>query len=133
MDRLKNAIHYVIHAANSEKLELGATQLLKIILFSDVISFIRRRRAITGATFVKGKYGPVPDGHDAAIKALQKQKRIKRSQPAQKGESTRYISLVGPDLSSFTPDDLETLRKVTREVCENYTAAMISDLTHNDI
>ena len=133
MERLKNALHYVISVTNAENMEFGATQLIKTILFADVISFMRRKKPITGATFVKDKYGPVPVGHTTAIKELQAEKRIRRIPPAQKGGSTRYLNLAGPDLSPFTQEELDILAGVAKDIARNYTAAMISDLTHNDI
>ena len=131
--RLKNAFHYVISVTNAAHMEFGATQLIKTILFADVISLMRRKKAISGATFVKDKYGPVPDGYIRAIKELKAEKRIRRIPPAQKGDSTRFISLTGPDLSLFTQEETDILAGVAKEIAQNYTAAMISDLTHNDI
>ena len=130
-DRLKKALHYVIYIAQAEGLSLGATLLLKIIVFADVFSFYERTKVITGAKIVKGEHGPVPDGHQDALRSLEAEGKIRITPPVKKFGKTGYASLTLPDLTGFDPEDLGFLRGVTKEFCGRYTATLLRQVSHN--
>ena len=57
--KLKALIHYICYQCHDPSV-LGATNLNKILWYSDVIAFARAGASITGETYVKQQFGPVP-------------------------------------------------------------------------
>jgi len=132
MERLKNALHYVIDYARSRNLELGGFKLLKIIVFSDIASFYHRGCVITGAKIVKAPNGPVPHGHQEALYALQAEGKIRVTKGERNQfEPTKFESLAPPDLSGFEVDELVIMNALAEEFCSRYSAIALSNLTHN--
>ena len=131
-DRLKKALHYVIHYAQTKCLDLGGVKLLKIIVFSDVASFYYRSRIITKAKIVKAPHGPVPHGHQEALAALEAEGKIRILQGDREYfEPNRFESLTTPDISGFDAEELMIMGDVAAEFCGRYSAMVLSNLTHN--
>ena len=130
-ERLKTALHYVIHSAQVHNLNLDTVKLLKTIVFADVFSFTSRSRTVVNTRIIKATYGPAPDGWQAALESLEKEGRIKTFPRTQQYEITKYESLLSPDLAGFDVDDLHVLDTVTRAFCENFTATYLSRISHN--
>jgi hypothetical protein len=87
-DRFKMLVHYAC-ASVDDPSKLGAVKLNKIVWFSDVFAFQELGDSITGATYIKEKFGPIP------------QKKI--------------------------------VDFVVKNITDGFTAAGISELTHNDV
>jgi hypothetical protein len=77
IQRLANAIHFVIYFANLNNLKLNATLTLKIIFFAEVRCLDALGELLTGVKMIKAPYGPIPDHHEEAIKLLISQNKIK--------------------------------------------------------
>jgi hypothetical protein len=132
MERLKNALHFVIDYARSKDLSLGGVKLLKIVVFSDISSFYHRGRVITGAKIVKAHNGPVPHGHQEALDALEAEGKIRVTKGDRRQfEPTKFESLASPDLSGFEVDELVIMGDLAEEFCSRYSAIALSNLTHN--
>ena len=132
MEKLKNALHFVIHYAQSKRLDLGGVKLLKIIVFSDISSFYHRGRVITGAKIVKAQNGPVPHGHQEALEALGAEGKIRITRGDRRQfEPTKFESLASPDIRGFEADELVIMGDLAYEFCSRYSAIALSNLTHN--
>jgi len=130
-DRLKKALHYVIHYAQSKNLDLGGVKLLKIIVFSDVTSFYLRSRVITGAKIVKAPRGPVPHGHKEALAALEAERKIMIVIGDRDNyEQNKFISLAPPDINGLEFDDLMIMGDVAEDFCSRCSAVVLSNMTH---
>jgi hypothetical protein len=128
--RLANVIHFVINFANSRNLPLNATLLLKIVFFAEVKALFLGEKLIANVKMVKANYGPVPDGHHAAINWLSSGKKIQVDESLPSGKS--YKSLSEPDSSSFNDNQKNILEFTTTFICDNFTAKVISDWTHQN-
>ncbi len=130
--KVLQAIHFICFTA--EGLPLGATRLNKILWFAEKDSFLHTLQPMLGLSFVKGPYGPMPPDADIACKTLA-EKGLIFFEPRDYG-SYSYKDMHSrrdPDTSLLTEDELTALRNLTWEICTEYSARSISDLTHNAI
>ena len=133
-DKLKIALHYIIHAAQENRWPLGAVKLTKSLVLSEAISLYWRSKPITGVDIVKAPNGPVPDGYDKALQQLEAEGRIKITEGESLYEPTSYDSLVPPDpalMALLGKEDWKIIEVITENCCNKYTATALSDLTHN--
>lgn len=133
-DRTEAVAHYVI--ARSDENKLGAVKLNKIMWYADLEAYRRCGRTITGQTsYEKQKLGPVPNNIVRAIRHLEQTDVIKTRMVPTFGDRDRrqYVWLESPDLSVFTPDEVDILNEAINWVCDNHTAASISELTHDTL
>jgi Protein of unknown function (DUF4065) len=130
-DRLRDLIHYVCWKCEDPS-KLGVTKLYKILWFSDTWHYRLHGRPITGAEYVKREFGPAPRRGLPAIEELKRDGRL--VEPARQGipfERRDLIAVVVPDTSGFSPAELMIVDTVIKEICDNYTAAGISELSHD--
>src|SRR5947207_827561 len=105
LERLKRLIHYVAWTAG-KKDWFGATKLYKVLWFADARRFVLAKKPITGAIYIREKYGPVPK-HAMIVRAqLEKEGAIRTSK---EGNLTRIIAIKPPDVSVFSEDELKTV------------------------
>jgi len=134
MDRtkLKQAVHFICAAAKG--LPLGLTRLYKVLWFVEKESFLATLVPVLGIEFVKGPHGPMPPVAREICGELHAEGKI-RMTALQKGPYS-YVdlqSMTEPDTSLLSEDELHLIRNLAFEICTEYTAKGISDLTHNDI
>ena len=134
MDRakLKQAVHFI--CATATGLPLGLTRLYKVLWFVEKESFLATLAPALGLEFVKGPHGPMPPIAREICSELQENGKI-RMTTLQKGPY-QYVdlqSLADPDANLLSEDETHLIRNLTFEICTEYTAKGISDLTHNDI
>lgn len=130
--KILQAIHFICFTA--EGLPLGATRLNKILWFAEKDSFLHTLRPMLGLSFVKGPYGPLPPDAALACKALADDGAISFESRDYGSYSYKEIhSRRAPNTSLLTEDELVALRDLTWEICTEYSARSISDLTHNAI
>lgn len=131
--RLDALVHYICHKCQDPTL-LGSTKLNKVLWYSDVIALQMRGEAITGETYVKQQYGPVPLHILDTLKRLQKHGDIVVRSTEYHGYPKRdLIAMTKPDFSMFKPEEISIVDDVLREICYNHTALSISLATHDDI
>ncbi len=131
--KLEALAHYICHKCQDPTV-LGSTKLNKILWYSDVIALQVRGEAITGETYVKQQFGPVPRHILEALKRLEKRKDIVVRPNEFHGYTKKdLIAITAPDISMFKPEEISIVDDVLREVCFNHTAASISLATHDDI
>jgi hypothetical protein len=132
-DRLAAMAHYVIARCPPE--ELGATKLNKVLWFTDVFHYRRHGKTVSGVkSYVKRQFGPVPPGIMQAIDALKRDGKInERSVATPAGTRREFVWLQEPDVSAFTPEEIDMLNEVMSLVCKNHSAASISELTHGSL
>jgi hypothetical protein len=127
LDRLKRLIHYVAWKAGRNDW-FGATKLYKVLWFADARRFVLAKKPITGATYIREKFGPVPKYAMTARKQLEAEGAIRTRK---EGSLTRIIALKPPDLSPFSTEELQTVDYWIRNIDENHTAQSISDESHD--
>jgi Protein of unknown function (DUF4065) len=106
----------------------GATKLNKVLWFADARLFILRGQPITGATYIREKYGPVP-GQIMPIRAeLEREGYIR---VFEEGGLVRVTAEAKPDMSAFTKDELQTIDYWIDHIDKEHTAGTISNASHD--
>lgn len=133
-EKLKEALHFVIESCDDSS-RLGAIRLNKILWFADCHSYRDHGTAITADGYVKRRFGPVPKRVLAATRELEEEKKIAiREVPYSARKSFReFMSLSSPEVSALSEQDKQTLAAYTHIICNEFTAAKISDVSHDQI
>lgn len=132
-DKLKAAVHYVCEKASNPDC-LGSIKLNKVLLYADQYSYLVRGRSITGETYIKRQFGPVPKHILAVREALQEEGKIKRGRAAFFSHiKDEFISISDPDLTMFDGEEISYIDQAFEHVCLKNTATSISEETHDDI
>jgi hypothetical protein len=106
----------------------GATKLNKVLWFADARSFVLRGEPITGATYIREKYGPVPREIMPIRAELEREGYIR---VFEEGSLIRVIADAKPDMSTFTKDELQTIDYWIDYIDKEHTAGSISDASHD--
>lgn len=127
LEKLKRLIHYVAWKAGKRDW-FGATKLYKVLWFSDARRFVLAKKPITGAIYIREKYGPVPKHALIARRELEAEKSIRVTKER---ELTRFVALKVPDVSMFTEDELRTVDYWIDHIDKDHTAQSISEQSHD--
>jgi hypothetical protein len=127
LEKLKRLIHYIAWKAG-KKDWFGATKLYKVLWFADARRFVLSKKSITGATYIREKYGPVPKYAMIARAQLEKSGVIRISK---EGELTRFFAASPPDVSIFSEDELKTVDYWIQHIDKDHTAQSISEESHD--
>ena len=127
LQKLERLIHYVAWKAGKRDW-FGATKLYKVLWFADAGQFVTTKKPITGATYIREKYGPVPKHAVIALKNLMASGAIKVSK---EDKLTRIIALTKPDVSMFARDELKTVNYWIDHIDKEHTAQSISERSHD--
>ena len=126
-DKFQHAIHYIIWRAGNRK-GFGATKLNKVLWFSDARMYVLHRHSITGATYIREKYGPVPKEFLRARESLRSHGKIEYW--ADNGQ-TRFRTTQMPDMSMFSAEERKILDHWIETIDRDHTANSISEKTHD--
>lgn len=133
-DRTEPVAHYVIARADPNK--LGAVKLNKVMWFADLEAYRRFGKTITGqCSYEKRQHGPVPNNIVRAIRHLEQNELIAtRTVPTFGGmERREHVWLKNPDVSVFSPHEVDILNEAINWVCDQHTAKSISELSHDTL
>lgn len=132
-NKFEALVHYICWKC-SDPSKLGAIKLNKVLWFSDTIAFAQIGASITGVLYVKQKFGPVPKPIMPVVRALVQKSILRVEEVKYFGRAKKqYISLMEPDSSIFTADQLEIVDNVLVAITTQHTATSISELTHDAI
>lgn len=114
---------------------MGAVKLQKILWYFDARSYFSTGRTSTGAVYVKKEHGPYSYDIPRAIAALIKDRRLFADKdPDFYGlEKSVFVGKGETNISIFEPTEIRWLDEITKDVCENHTAASISERTHGRV
>ncbi len=133
LKKLRALVHYVCSKCPNRNL-LGATKLNKILWYSDAIALQHYGTPITGETYIKRQFGPVPKHILKVIDQLETDKALAiKSSPFHRYEKREYVSLKEPDISIFSPEEISLIDDVIHLICYRHTANSISLATHDRI
>lgn len=134
-DKFEALVHYIC-ATCSDLSKLGATKLNKILWLSDMLAYANHGAPITGETYKKDKYGPVPVHINAAVAHLQKDQKMQVQDIPYGDEGRkkrRFVARGDSNKSLFSAEQLEIVDFIRDYVCEDHTANSISEMTHDHI
>lgn len=132
-EKLKALVHYICERAENPD-ELGSIKLNKVLWYSDSISYLISGSSITGETYIKRQFGPVPKDICQIKNELVEERKIARGKKHYFGHlKDEYIAIEDADPSSFTAKQIDLINTCFEHVCKKNTATSISDETHDDI
>lgn len=133
-DKFNALVHYICGTC-TDLSKLNATKLNKILWLSDMLAYSNHGSPITGETYKKDKYGPVPVHINAALEQLKREKKMQvRDVPYSADRKRREFVAEGrANTSLFSKEEIELVDFVRNYICEDHTADSISALTHDDL
>ena len=130
--KFKELILYISHKA--EPKNLGAIKLNKILWYSDMLSYLLFEKPISGETYIKRQYGPVPKHILAVIDQLVASGDMCMRDTNYFGYAKKeHLPLRKPDLSAFSADEISIVDNIIDTICEGHTATSISEHSHDRI
>lgn len=129
-DKFKALVHYIIWKAGARD-RFGATKLSKVLWFSDARAFVLAGKPITGAIYIREKWGPVPKQMMPVRAELEREGSIRVIGPRSTYDHTKFTALVAPDMSGFTEFEKDTVDYWIKHIDEDHTATSISDQSHD--
>ena len=132
INKFKNVLLYILERC-AGKPNVGETVLYKLLYFSDFNYYELYEEHLTGATYRKLPYGPVPQKLDIIIAQMMKQGQIQRIKTEYYGKiQTRYIPLAKADLTELKASEKEVIDGVIQQMSD-WSAAAISNYSHKDM
>lgn len=130
--KMKNILLYILeHCAG--KPNVGETVLYKLLYFSDFNYYELYEEQLTGASYRKLPFGPVPQNLDFIINDMIESEAIQRLKTEYHGyPQTRYIPLVKADLTEFKASEKEVIDRVIEQMSD-WSASAVSNYSHKDI
>ena len=86
---------------------------------------------ITGATYIREKYGPVPKLILPIRDELVSDGFIRLIKPLYEGDTTKFLPLQKPENLPFSTDELATVDYWLEHISEDHTATSISEYSHD--
>ncbi len=131
-EKFKALVQYICYRCDNPRL-LGKVKLNKILWFSDMLNFEATGKALTGESYVKRQFGPVPSHIDSAVEELQQENKLSVRLPDAAYEPTLFFAAESPDLEAFSSAEISLVERMIEDICRNHTATSISNLTHDVI
>jgi len=123
-DKMAAIVSYF--AANASN--LYKTKLNKLLFYADFIHYYWHGSSISGSRYVHLPYGPVPDGYEDTLEALQHYGVVDISEQ----NSAELISSGDNSAVNFlTPDEQKTLEWVTKAYGD-MSASQLTELSHRE-
>jgi transcriptional regulator with XRE-family HTH domain len=132
VNKFMNVFLYMLERC-AGKPNIGETVLYKLLYFSDFNYYEIYEEHLTGATYRKLQYGPVPQKFDAIIQQMIEKKQIQRVKTTYHGlPQTRYLPLEKADLTLLRASEKEVIDRVIEHMSD-WSASAISTYSHNDM
>jgi hypothetical protein len=126
-EKFKSLVVYVAWKAGRRDW-FGAIKLNKVLWFAEARAYVLHGSPITGATYIREKYGPVPKQMVPIRKELESAHQVR---VFQEGPLVRVTAETKPDMSRFTKDELQIIDYWIDHIDKDHTAGSISDKSHD--
>ncbi len=132
VNKFKNVILYILeHCAG--KPNVGETVLYKLLYFADFNYYELYEEQLTGATYCKLPYGPVPQNFDQIVNQMTGQQQLQKVKTNYHGyPQTRYLPLEKANLTELKASEKEVIDRVIEQMSD-WSAAAISAYSHKDL
>jgi transcriptional regulator with XRE-family HTH domain len=132
LNKFKNVFLYILEKC-AGKPNVGETVLNKLLYFTDFNYYEMYEDHLTGATYLKLPYGPVPHKFDKIIKQMIDEGQLQRIKTIYHGfTQTRFLPLEKADLTQLKASEKEIIDKVIDQMSD-WSATAISDYSHKDM
>lgn len=131
--KLRDLILYIL-ARCGGKPNIGETVLYKLLYFIDFDAFEVKSEPITGLSYVKMQYGPVPlpKHYAPVIKKMTESRELRIIKQIYMGfAQKRYVALADPAPDAFSYEDLKLIDSVIDRLSD-MTATKITEYVHED-
>jgi len=125
----------VLHVAelSSDDVTFGKTKLNKIMYYVDFYAYGVTGKSITGATYQRRQFGPVPKQIAAARQRLVASGRVRFDEISYFGRPLeRMTPLEGADVSAFTLGELQLISEVVRGL-RDLNGSQASEMSHQEV
>lgn len=130
--KLKNVLLYILERC-AGKPNVGETVLYKLLYFSDFNYYELYEEHLTGASYRKLPYGPVPQKLDSIINQMIEKGQLQRVKTEYHTyPQIRYLPLVKADLTELKASETEIIDRVVEQLSD-WSAAAISNYSHKDM
>lgn len=132
IEKFKNVLLYILEKC-AGKPNVGETVLYKLLYFSDFNYYELYEEHLTGATYRKLPYGPVPQKLDTVIHQMIEASHLQRVKTDYHGyPQTRYLPLIKPDLTQLKASEKAVIDGVIDQMSD-WSASAISNYSHKDM
>jgi uncharacterized phage-associated protein len=132
VDKFKNVLLYILERC-AGKPNVGETVLYKLLYFSDFNYYELYEEQLTGASYRKLPFGPVPQKLEIIIKQMIENGQLQRVKTEYFGlPQTRYLPLEKANLTETKASEKEVIDRVIEQMSD-WSAAAISNYSHKDI
>ncbi|MDP1843936.1 MAG: Panacea domain-containing protein [Sediminibacterium sp.] len=132
VSKFKNVLLYILERC-AGKPNFGETVLYKLLYFADFNYYELYEEQLTGATYRKLPYGPVPQKLDSIVLQMIDKGQLQRVKTEYHGyQQTRYLPLVKANLTQMKASEKEVIDKVIDQLSD-WSAAAISNYSHKDM
>ncbi len=132
VNKFKNVLLYILERC-AGKPNVGLTVLYKLLYFTDFNYYELYEEHLTGATYRKLPYGPVPQNLDTILSQMIENGQLQRIKTVYFDKAqTRYIPLISSDLKLLNGAEKEVIDKVIEQFSD-WSAAAISNYSHKDM
>jgi hypothetical protein len=130
-EKFRTLVHYVIWKC-ADPAKLGAVKLNKVLWLADTRAYVLHGQPMTGATYIREKYGPVAREMMPARTALEREGYIRVSTDEFYNRTKAVFRTDSqPNLAEIPEQDRKIVDQMIQYVCEGHTAASISEETHD--
>jgi Protein of unknown function (DUF4065) len=126
-EKFKRLVHYVIWKAGNRDW-FGAVKLNKVLWFSDTEAFALTGEPITGARYIREKYGPVPKAVMPVRSELVREGTIR---VWREGKVERAIANIAPDMQPFSSSEMAIIDWWIDHIATYESAESISQKSHD--
>jgi transcriptional regulator with XRE-family HTH domain len=131
-NKFRNVLLYILERC-AGKPNVGETVLYKLMYFSDFNYYEIYEEHLSGASYKKLPYGPVPQKFDSMMHQLIEENLVQRIKTNYHGYlQTRYLPLEKPDLTKLKASEIHVIDKVIDQMGD-WSANAISDYSHGDM
>jgi transcriptional regulator with XRE-family HTH domain len=131
-DKFRNILLYILGNC-AGKPNVGETVLYKLLYFADFNYYEQYESHLSGSTYRKLPFGPVPRNLDEILNQMITENQIIRIKTEYCGyPQTRYLPLVKPDLTNLKASEKEVLDRVVEQFSD-WSATAISNYSHKDL
>jgi len=131
VNKFKNVLLYILERC-AGKPNVGETVLYKLLYFCDFNYYELYEEHLTGATYRKLPYGPVPQKLDTIIGQMIEKGQLQRVKTEYRGyPQTRYLPLEKADLTDLRASEKDVIDRVIEQMSD-WSAAMLSNYSHGD-
>ncbi len=105
----------VVHFAKKTPLHLGKKKLAKLMYFVDFTAYELQKKSVTGETYMKYHYGPMPVKFYEILKGMENKGLIECDEQKEKFVPASVRANVEPDYSGFSSQEMDIINSITEK------------------